>query len=167
MWTAVAVAALGSVLLAVPAAAEDGVAADCLIATGETAALEGELAAIEQAGACGREVEVIDQRDEFGTVTALPTGELKAEIGVEPIQAQDESGQWAPIDTTLEVAEDGSIRPVNITEDLILSAGGTDPLAAVGYGAEGAFSLSWPGELPVPVLSGPLAVYNEVFAGVD
>lgn len=162
-----AVAALGSVLLAVPAAAEDGVAAECVIETGETAALEGELAAIEQAGVCGREVEVIDQRSEFGTVVALPSGELKAQMGVEPIQAQDESGQWAPIDTTLEVAADGSVRPVNITEDLTLSAGGTAPMASVGYGAEGAFSLSWPGDLPVPVLDGPQAVYSEVLAGVD
>jgi len=153
--------------LAVPAAAEGGVAADCLIEPGDTAVLEGELAAIEQAGACGREVEVIDQRDEFGTVVALPSGELKAEIGVEPIQAQDELGQWGPIDTTLEVAADGSVRPVNITEELAFSPGGTAPLAAVDYGAEGSFMLSWPGELPVPVLEGPQAIYNEVLVGVD
>jgi hypothetical protein len=165
--TAVVIAALGSVLLAVPAVAEDGAAVDCLIETGETAVLEGELAAIEQAGACGREVEVIDQRDEFGTVVALPSGELKAEIGVEPIQAQDESGQWAPIDTTLEIAADGTVGPVNITEDVAFSAGGSSPLATVDYGSEGAFALTWPGDLPVPVLAGPQAVYQEVLPGVD
>jgi hypothetical protein len=154
-------------MLAVPAAAQESEAVECTIAAGAVAELEGDLAASRQAIACGREVEVVDERNEFGTVIALPSGELKALMGVEPIQAQDESGLWAPIDTTLEMAGDGSVRPVNTTEDVAFSPGGTAPLAAVGYGSEGAFSLSWPGELPVPVLDGPQAIYNEVLSGVD
>ncbi|WP_335986724.1 LamG-like jellyroll fold domain-containing protein [Glycomyces sp. MUSA5-2] len=108
-----------------------------------------------------------DQRSEFGTVVALPSGGLKAQIGVEPIQALDESGEWAPIDTTLEIASDGSVRPVNITEEVAFSAGGAAPLATVDYGSAGVFALAWPGELPEPVLDGPQAVYADVMAGVD
>ncbi|MCC3762658.1 hypothetical protein K3N28_06185 [Glycomyces sp. TRM65418] len=165
--TTLALGALVGAGLAVPAAAQDPASMECTIDTGEVAELEGELDALGQAAACGRPVEVVDQRNEFGTVVAMPSGELKAEIGVEPIQAQDESGQWAPIDTTLEVAADGSVRPVNITEDVSFSAGGIAPLAAVDYGAEGGFTLSWPGELPEPALDGPQAIYDEVLAGVD
>ncbi|MDA1365863.1 LamG-like jellyroll fold domain-containing protein [Glycomyces algeriensis] len=160
-------AALGLSGLAVPALAQDEMPEPCPIMAGAPTEVEGELAAVEAAGACGVEVEVTDQRNEFGTVVALPSGELKAEIGVEPIQALDDSGVWAPIDTTLEITGDGSVRPVNITEDVAFSGGGTSPLAAVGYGAEGSFSLSWPGELPAPVLDGPQAVYTEVMTGVD
>lgn len=64
--------------LAVPAAAQEDVPVDCLIDAGEVAEFEGELEAIAQAAACGRTVEVADQRDEFGTVVALPSGELKS-----------------------------------------------------------------------------------------
>lgn len=158
---------LGSMLLAVPAIAQDDETVECLLDAGEVAAIEGELEALAQAAACGQVVEVSDLRDEFGTVQALPSGELKAQIGVEPVNAIDETGTWAPIDTTLEATADGSIQPVNITEEVAFSAGGTAPFATVDYGDAGAFGLSWPGELPEPVLDGPQAVYGEVLDGVD
>jgi hypothetical protein len=159
--------ALGLSLLATPAFAQDDMPAECLIDAGDAAVVEGDLEAVEQAVACGREVEVADLRDEFGTVTALPSGELRAQSGVEPVRAVDESGEWVPIDTTLEIGSDGSVRPVNITEDVAFSAGGTAPLATVDYGTEGSFALAWPEALPAPVLEGSQAVYHEVHAGVD
>jgi hypothetical protein len=163
----VLLSAVCAALTAVPAAAQEEEPVECLIGTGETAVIAGELEALAQAAACGRTVEVSDLRDEFGMVEALPSGELKAKIGVEPVNAVDESGMWAPIDTSLEITADGSIRPVNITEEIVFSAGGDMPLASVDYGSDGAFALSWSGSLPEPILDGAQAVYDDVFAGVD
>ncbi|WP_166659577.1 LamG-like jellyroll fold domain-containing protein [Glycomyces sp. NRRL B-16210] len=117
--------------------------------------------------ACGVEVEVLDERTEFGEVFALPDGSMRASLGVEPVRAVDDSGEWAPIDTTLIFAAEGSVRPVNVAVDLAFSGGGTDLLALLQSDEGEPVGLTWSEDLPVPVLEGDTATYAEVLPDVD
>jgi hypothetical protein len=99
------------------------------------------------------------------TVSAQPNGRLKAEISARPARVQRD-GKWVAIDPTLAVGADGTVTPKSVPTDVVFSGGGKTPLMT--YGTKGkSLSLTWPGELPKPVLDGATATYPEVLPGVD
>jgi hypothetical protein len=105
-------------------------------------------------------------------VTADPdSGQLVAEFSALPARVRAGSapdGGWVDADPTLRRAGDGSVRPVATAVELAFSGGGGDaPLARMAK--EGQWlALSWPGELPEPVLDGAVATYpGAVGPGID
>lgn len=115
---------------------------------------------------CGVPIEVVGDRTAWGESIVHPDQTVTVSSSIEPVRAQDETGTWAPIDTTLEFGSDGLVRPANAVGDIVFSGGGSSPLASLGSGDQ-AFALTWLSELPEPVLAGESATYPEVFAGVD
>ncbi|MGW6705583.1 ricin-type beta-trefoil lectin domain protein [Streptomyces sp. NPDC054956] len=75
-------------------------------------------------------------------------------------------GGWVDLDATLVKAPDGTLRPKASSSGLILSGGGTAPLATLDQDGK-QLVLGWPEPLPAPVLEGASAVYREVVPGTD
>ena len=121
--------------------------------------------------ASGRPVVVDQLTTAHQLVTADPTsGQLIAEISALPVRvrAPVSPNGWVPIDPTLQLTAAGTLRPVATAVDLEFSAGGSAvPLARMGKG-EHWLELAWPGDLPVPLLDGPVATYvDAVGPGID
>jgi RHS repeat-associated protein len=126
-------------------------------------------------------VEVLAERTEFGSVYVLPDGTMASGTGSGPVWVRQGDGDgtadedWAPVDLTLVADEDGSVRPVAHSGDLVLAGGSTaDPatgtvrLAQITDPATGiTTAVHWDGDLPDPELSGRRATYREVEPGVD
>ncbi|GAB3936139.1 hypothetical protein GCM10029976_047460 [Kribbella albertanoniae] len=111
-------------------------------------------------------VELTHLRTETTQVFAEPGGGRTLEQYAVPVRARTDDG-WVPIDTTLRFGADGSVRPVAVVSELVLSGGGTgDRLAELADGAD-RITLGWMGRLPRPTLAGPIATYPEVLPGVD
>ncbi len=118
-----------------------------------------------EAAATDERVEVVAERSETDTVYANPDGTTTREISTVPIRALSVSG-WKDVDTTLDVADDGTVQPKVSTTRVELSNGGTAPLIVSEVGGVET-ALSWPSALPTPSLQGSTATYAEVFTGVD
>jgi Concanavalin A-like lectin/glucanases superfamily len=84
---------------------------------------------------------------------------------VRPRWARRADGSWTGVDTALR-RSGGAVVPAATVVPLAFSGGGTGALARLADG-ERELSVSWPGPLPVPVLSGASALYPEVLPGVD
>jgi hypothetical protein len=139
-----------------------------LVASDATAAQD--LAASEQ-----RPVEVLDRRLAAQTVFALPDGTWNTEVWSSPKWVAEPSAsgetQWARADSRLQVATDGSIRPIADAAHLVFSPGGR----AEGVILRGeiphtgvTFSVTWDGSfLPAAVIDGARITYPDVRPGVD
>ena len=125
----------------------------------------GEAAASAGARADGQAVEATALRTETRRVFANPDGTFRLEQHVRPVWVRRGAG-WVPVDPTLRRAADGSVMPIAVPVGLLLSGGGTGPLARIRRDGK-ELALGWPSRLPVPVLSGDTATYREVLAGVD
>ncbi|WP_143338171.1 DNRLRE domain-containing protein [Demequina sp. NBRC 110054] len=120
-------------------------------------------------------VEDMSQRTESERVYAAPDGSWLAEdyLGTEWVQVAgdgDEPNDWAAIDTTLVVDDDGTVRPAVYATAFVLSGGGdTDTVLTRGFeGSDTALEIAWHGgELPVPELDGARATYEDIAPGVD
>ncbi|MEU1183816.1 LamG-like jellyroll fold domain-containing protein [Streptomyces sp. NPDC005820] len=113
----------------------------------------------------GRPVDIPALGSESREVHAEPGGTYSARMYARPVRARKGSG-WVPIDPRLAARPDGTVAPVAAAVDLRLSGGGTGPLVRLRRdGTE--FRLSWPRQLPAPVLDGASATYPEVLPGVD
>lgn len=125
-----------------------------------------ENSALATAKAKGARVEVIGGRTETRQLYAEPNGTLTAVIGTTP-QRVKRNGSWVPVDTGLQRTSGGSVVPKALPIDLAFSGGGsTTPL--VSYGKDGhRITLTWPGRLPAPKLTGDKATYAEVLPGID
>ncbi|MFI1950926.1 LamG-like jellyroll fold domain-containing protein [Streptomyces xinghaiensis] len=111
-------------------------------------------------------MEISSRRGESSEVFATPDGKLEAREYLRPVRARVK-GQWKPVDTDLAERPDGLIGPKATTVDLKLSGGG-DKVPLVSMRKAGReLVLSWPGELPAPVVEGDTATYPEVLPGVD
>ncbi|MGW4799546.1 LamG-like jellyroll fold domain-containing protein, partial [Nonomuraea sp. NPDC004297] len=111
----------------------------------------------------GRPVEVLSQRGEHRTVSALPNGRFEVTEHLRPVRTRRD-GRWVGIDTTLR--RDGSgLVPAAIAVELRLSGGGQEPLVRLSRAGR-ELSMSWPGPLPEPVVEGDTAVYQGVL-GTD
>ncbi len=164
-WLVVLVVALVAPLtLVTPALGQEADEASCPDPVPTEAQTEFE--AVTLAELCSSPVTILDERSARGDAIAQPDGTVVLSVSIEPFRALDESGTWAPIDTTLEVGEDGRVRSANAVADLTFSAGGDTRMASMTAG-ERLFGLTWHEALPEPVLEGATATYREVFDGVD
>ncbi|MGW7386731.1 LamG-like jellyroll fold domain-containing protein [Streptomyces sp. NPDC054794] len=120
----------------------------------------------EQARRGGKQVEVVSERSANREVFVNPSGTLTEITHMEPVRTR-RAGKWVDIDTSLRRLDDGGIAPVASAADVVFSAGGSrNPLVRmVKAGRE--LSLSWPGALPSPVLSGSSVTYPDVYPDVD
>lgn len=76
------------------------------------------------------------------------------------------NGAWQDLNPTLHANPDGTISPAVTTGGLVLSGGGSGPLAVMTADAR-RLALTWPTTLPAPTLSGATATYPSVLPGVD
>jgi hypothetical protein len=125
-----------------------------------------ETSALAAADDCGGRVEVVGARTETGQVFANADGTLTVEEYAYPQRARRADGSWAGLDATLAANPDGSFSPRASTVDLRLSGGGNGSLLT-GRRAGTEVSLTWPGVLPEPTISGDTATYGDVLPGVD
>ncbi|MEY9908244.1 hypothetical protein ABIA35_004477 [Catenulispora sp. MAP12-49] len=102
----------------------------------------------------------------YATMVANPDGTVSANSHVNPQRAKV-GGQWEPIDTTLAVGSDGQLHSKATVTAITLSDGGSAPLAVTDDGAGHVLTLTWPGTLPKPTVSGAVATYHAVYPGVD
>lgn len=114
--------------------------------------------AATEAAATGEEVAVPSLTTETNEVVAQPGGTFKLEAHREPVRT-DINGDWEPIDTSLEVAADGSISPRAITIAVEFGAGGSNEMVTAGAG-DHSIAFTWDdGTLPDPVVSGSEVTY--------
>ena len=123
----------------------------------------------------GERVEVIGERTESSSTWAMPDGTMTTGQAAGPIwirQGGDgtSSADWAAVDLTLELDEDGNVAPKAHPAGLVLAGEGVpaDGALVSMQGPSGeTVGLEWTDELPVPTLEGPRAVYADVQPGVD
>ncbi|MBB4942786.1 hypothetical protein FHR32_007186 [Streptosporangium album] len=85
---------------------------------------------------------------------------MTSEIWSRPVRVK-QRGAWAWIDPTL-AEQNGTVKPKVIKGDLALSAGGgTGPFATFRPNAQQSLALSWPTDLPKPILQGSRATYPD------
>ena len=158
---ATVVAAAGVVFVPAAGAAQAPAAAPVCV---EVAGSERD--ALAAATACGRPVVVGGSRSEYVQVVAQPDGRLTFESAVVPQRTRRSDGSWAEVDLTLRAGGDGLWRPAASVADVAFSGGGAGPLVSLKRGGK-SLQLSWPGNLPTPVLSGDSATYPNVLPDVD
>ena len=99
------------------------------------------------------------------TTSASPNGTLTVTETLQPQRAWHH-GAWAALNPALHAGPHRTVSPAVTTNGLALSGGGSSPLAVMTADAR-TLTVSWPGTLPVPTLSGPTATYANVLPGVD
>jgi hypothetical protein len=123
-------------------------------------------AAVRQADSSGRPVTVAALTTATNVTVADPGGEVTVRENVLPVRVR-RGGSWVPVSTALERAADGALSPAAVPGDMVtFSGGGTGRLATLSA-AGTSLSLSWPGRLPVPVVSASSATYRDVLPGVS
>ena len=123
-------------------------------------------AASAKAKRSGKAVDVPELTTERSTTEANPNGSFTSTTTFIPERAKV-NGAWAPIDTTLAKNADGSLTPKAAVAGIVLSGGGTGPLASVSIGGK-TVTMSWPlGALPTPQVTADNALYPQVLPGVD
>lgn len=159
----IALTVVTSFLLATPAVAQVESSEEPKDCTEE---VHSEARALALAKECDRAITVDSELSEYSEVVAQPDGRMRLTTHVEPVRARKESGDWAPIDTTLRTRSDGSITPVSTVLPVVISGGGEEPFASIRRDGK-QFGLKWPGRLPKPAVAGDTATYAEVLPGVD
>ena len=113
----------------------------------------------------GKPVNVTAAETPTTLLTANPDGKFTLAVTAQPVRKLA-GGTWRSLDATLRKNADGTISPALTTTPLVLSGGGTAPLAAMRSGAS-SLSLTLPAPLPAPVLNGDTATYQSVLPGTD
>ncbi|WP_340558757.1 DNRLRE domain-containing protein [Streptomyces sp. GSL17-111] len=160
---------------------DDGEAPEPAARSKAEAPLDAEAAA-EKARETGEDVEVETERGATATTWAQPDGYLRTRVHSDTIRAETEDG-WQEIDTDLEEVA-GGYAPKAVNDPLLFSAGTPDegPRPQLGRDADATtewtrlvrlttggheLTVSWPGPLPEPLVSGPRALYENVRPGID
>jgi hypothetical protein len=134
--------------------------------TASTPALSAEGQASKQAAQSGSPVLVEADTTATDTVTALPDGTFRLDADTVPVRVE-QAGSWVPVDTSLQVQPDGSLKPHAAPVSMVFSGGGsTAPLVTMVQGAA-SYAISAPWSLPVPTVSGSTATYASVLPDVD
>jgi hypothetical protein len=121
--------------------------------------------ALTEAESTGNPVVATALSTDTSTTTANPDGSLTATESSEPVQSFVD-GAWTPLNADLQENSDGTYSPTVSAEPLTLSGGGGTVLATMSADAR-SMTISWPGTLPAPTISGATATYADVYAGVD
>lgn len=121
--------------------------------------------ALAAARAQGTEVEAVSMRTSMREVFAQPDGNLQARLSTVPKRVQ-RAGQWVDIDPSLAVDGDGVATRATEAGITFSRGGSAEPLVRLSREGK-SFAITWPGELPAPILEGPVATYREVLPGVD
>ncbi|MET7612299.1 RHS repeat-associated core domain-containing protein [Streptomyces seoulensis] len=114
----------------------------------------------------GEAVDVASETTATSTTKAEPDGTFTKTLSPLPVRVQRADGSWAEVDATLVKSADGSYAPKVATSELVLSGGGSGPLAVLHESGR-AVSVSWPTSLPAPSVSGATATYADVLPDVD
>jgi len=131
----------------------------------QTASVQAEEAGATAARRSGKPVTVGALTSGTTTVTAQPGGGFTLKEYTLPVRVHQARG-WVPVNTSLASTHNGLV-PVAVPGDAVtFSRGGSGP-AAVIAAAGTRLGLSWPGRLPVPVVSGASATYRNVLPGVN
>ncbi|GAA4617169.1 hypothetical protein GCM10023195_76510 [Actinoallomurus liliacearum] len=121
--------------------------------------------ALKQAKATGQSVPVTSLTTPTSTTVANSAGTFTLNQSVEPVRVW-RGGAWQTLDAALHVNPDHSLSPNVTTNDLVLSGGGTGPLATMTSTGH-TLALSWPTPLPAPTVSGATATYPSILDDVD
>ncbi|MEV4539348.1 LamG domain-containing protein [Asanoa sp. NPDC049518] len=116
-----------------------------------------EAQAQKAAARSGARVEVAGKSTASDATWANPDGTFTRETHAQPYRVR-RGGNWVPIDTTMVQNPDGSVGPKAAATAMRFSGGGDMPLATVSRAGR-VMSISWPGGLPAPMLSGDTATY--------
>jgi hypothetical protein len=163
---------LGAVAVAVAAACGLAVSTPVQAATAPAqpaqpvaSTAQAENTALVRAKASGVPVVVDALTTPDAMVTADPTGTLMLTQTLQPTRVK-QGRTWVNLDATLHRNADGGVTPKATGADVVLSGGGSGPLAVL-TNAGHSLSLGWPTPLPPPVLNGAVAAYPGVLPGVD
>ncbi|MFI5824909.1 LamG domain-containing protein [Streptomyces rishiriensis] len=160
-----AVALMGGAVCTVgagaPPALADGGAAS--VAADQTP----ESKASTRAAESGEQVAVKGATTGSSQVFANPDGTFTQEMNAAPVRARKADGAWAPIDTSLIRAADGSARTKNTTARVSFSGTGSGSGLVTLEDGKHQLRLGWPTALPEPRLEGATATYAEVLPDVD
>ncbi|MGY1843128.1 DNRLRE domain-containing protein [Modestobacter sp. SYSU DS0875] len=124
----------------------------------------------------GEKVEVVGDRTETSTTWALPDGSMSTGLASGPVWIRTGDGDgtssadWAAVDLTLELADDGTVQPKAHPADLVLAGEGTSDdglLVSMNRQNGESVGIEWTGSLLAPRLEGPRATYEDVQPGVD
>ncbi|MFF0270720.1 LamG-like jellyroll fold domain-containing protein [Kribbella sp. NPDC004536] len=120
---------------------------------------------LSRAKATGQRVEVLEKRTETEQTFANPNGTFTLEQTNTPVRVE-RNGQWVDIDTNLQQAPGGRIQPRATALDVTFSGGGSNPLIVMKSDGH-QLTLTWPGVLPAPAVSGDSVTYGDVYPDVD
>ncbi|OKI30191.1 ricin-type beta-trefoil lectin domain protein [Streptomyces sp. CB03911] len=125
--------------------------------------------AVAEAKRTGKDVPIPSLTDEFSTSFATPTGKIRQEQHMDAQRTKRSDGTWTALDDSLVRQADGSLAPAAASERLVISGGGTGPLATMTTedGKQLAVGSPFPGALPVPAVSGNTALFASVAPDTD
>jgi hypothetical protein len=117
------------------------------------------------AKATGRPVVASALTSAMSQTMANPDGSFTLAESVRPVRAW-RHGRWLALNPSLHRNGNGTVSPAVTVNAVTLSGGGSGALAVVTTAGR-TLTLSWPGTLPAPVISGSTATYPDVLMGVD
>ena len=118
-----------------------------------------------QAKASGKPVLAGAMTTSTRQTTANPNGSYTMTISPVPVRVQ-RNGTWVGLDASLHANPDGTLSPAAVPDSLVLSAGGTGPLATMTTGSQ-RMSVTLPANLPKPSITGDSATYANVLPNVN
>nr|WP_202523942.1 ricin-type beta-trefoil lectin domain protein [Kitasatospora sp. SID7827] len=123
--------------------------------------------ALQRAKETGKQVRIDSMTDETTEVFADADGRtLYSEAHAQDVRTK-RNGSWQTLDPSLRANADGTVTPALTGSDLVLSGGGSGPLARITTADGASMAISAPFPLPKPTLDGATATYASVLPDVD
>ncbi|RKE18303.1 ricin-type beta-trefoil lectin domain protein [Streptomyces sp. TLI_171] len=123
--------------------------------------------ALQQAKATGKPIRIDSMTNETTEVFADTDGRtLYSDARSQDVRTK-RNGSWQTLDSTLKANPDGTVTPALTGSDLVLSGGGSGPLAKITTADGTSMSITAPFPLPKPTLDGATATYGSVLPDVD
>jgi hypothetical protein len=121
--------------------------------------------ALLTAKATGHTVPVPADTTQTSTTVALPDGMFSTTTSVLPVRMK-RNGSWVPVNASL-IPVAGGYSPAATPSDLVLSLGGTGPVAVMATASGTRLAFTFPFRLPSPSVAGATATYANVLPGVN
>ncbi|MBB2923754.1 LamG-like jellyroll fold domain-containing protein [Cellulomonas cellasea] len=110
-------------------------------------------------------MEVLSERTEWNTTTALADGSFRVDASTSAVRARD-GGRWAEIDNSI-AASDGVLEVASAVTPMSFTDGsGSEPFATIERDGH-VLSFDMPFDLPEPTVDGESLTYGDVLPGVD